>query len=396
MCSRFRVWILAKKWIKLKLFIDLAVILFLPGLSFSNPLSQTDVSILIPLPQNELQDVLFRPASLGQFGELLPKSVYTKIPAIVLESPDIIYGKLRVVAVRIDPCFPMPLPSTGCQPQVRMIWQPLEVGAKGKVTTLDAAIHTFYDLPLEDFKSLINQLEQLKNSFQIDIQDENLTVNPSLVRFGLNSSYAQKLFSILLSQVGSHRLSQATFMQLSGGDDIWTFGGFSIAGDSIESLVIPRIADFTQTFTNIPSPISPTYFAHGSIFPSPQGEDTFEILVTNSRDLSRKDEREIFEGTMSTFRIENPSNHNPRTMDCVSCHTAQLARVWSTRQYPWLNLDLRGQQFKFSSSFDTTNTSPHQNNTKILHAFGYSGTDPAINQRTINETAKVLEKLYRP
>jgi hypothetical protein len=31
-----------------------------------------------------------------------------------------------------------------------------------------------------------------------------------------------------------------------------------------------------------------------------------------------------------------------------------------------------------------------------LHAFSYSGTDPAINQRTVNETAAIVEYLSAP
>lgn len=366
--------------------------IFLQPLSgLAAQLSQNDISILMPLSQSDL----FRPNTSGAFGELLPKFVYKKFPTLVFENPEETYKKIRVVGVRIDPCFfPVTSSMVNCQAQIRMVWQPLTINSIGDTIALDAAIHTFYDLPPSEFAQLITELEKIKATYGDDASDEAIGVSPLLRKYGLSSSYAKELFSILLSHTGASRLSQATFMQLSGGENVWIFGGFLISGRQITNLPIPRISGFTQKFQNNPSLFSPTYFANGKMDPAPHGVDTFNLLIGNSMDITKADAPEVIESTMSAFRVENPNSHNTNTMDCVSCHTAQMARVWSVRQFPWLNLEPKGYQFKFQSKFNLSNNSPNQNNTKILRAFGYSGTDPAVSQRTINETAAVLDRLY--
>ncbi|MEN0059102.1 MAG: hypothetical protein AAGB31_09725 [Bdellovibrio sp.] len=370
------------------------ILFFSPITVFSAPLSQNDISILLPLPKSQSEELPFSPSTLGKFGELLPKSVYSKMPPLDFENPEETYRKLRVVAIRIDSCFPLSPPLVGCQSQIRFVWQPVAGAADGKVYANDSAVHTFYDLTESEFLGVISQLEKLKDSVGPSSSNDILTVNPLLKKQGILSVYAKELFSIILTQVGSSRLRQATFMQLSGAGNVWVFGGFLISGGVVTELPIPRISGFTQTFFNNPMPFSPTYFSNGAISPAPTGKDTFNLLVRNSRDITKADEPEVIEGTMAAIRIENPQRHNVHTMDCVSCHTAQVARIWATRQYPWLALEPRGQQFKFQSKFNLINNSPNQDNTTTVRAFGYKGLDPAISQRTINETAAVLEKLY--
>ncbi len=172
---------------------------------------------------------------------------------------------------------------------------------------------------------------------------------------------------------------------------MWIFGGFLVAGTQINILPIARIARSTQSFFN--SSFLSNYF-DGGVNPIPEGADNFNLLIRSSRKIAPTDEKQVVENTMSVFRIENPNNHNPHTMDCVSCHTAQPARIWADRQYPWLMLEGRGERFKFKSKFNLTNSSKDAGNTKLMRSFGYNGAEPAINQRVINETAAVLEKLY--
>ncbi|MEQ1664393.1 MAG: hypothetical protein ABL927_03360 [Bdellovibrionales bacterium] len=355
-------------------------------------LSQNDISILMPVPLNPLEDHLLRASSEGAFGELFPRRFLDQMPELVFEPADETYKKLRVIAVRIDPCFPTTLIKSGCQPQVRMIWQPLVQRSRGEMKLLDAAVHTFYNLTAADFSTLIQQLEALKASFQFENLDEILTINPQLKKLGLSSDYAKKLFSILLSHTGAERLQQATFMQLTGTENVWIFGGVFVLNGQINLLPIPRVGGFTQAFTN--NTRNGDFFQHGGAHPAPQGQDNINLLIGESRNIKPSDEATVIENTMSAFRIENPNLHNPSTMDCVTCHAAQPARLWAIKQYPWLSLNERGEEFKFKSKFDLTNSSTNPSNTKLMRAFGYDGIEPAISQRTINETAKILEGMY--
>src|SRR5690606_37362574 len=136
---------------------------------------------------------------------------------------------------------------------------------------------------------------------------------------------------------------------------------------------IARIGATEQEFANEPLAFSPHYYANASIQPAPQGEDTFSTLVSESRDFGRDRETEVVAGVRSIYRIENPARHNAQTLDCVSCHAAESARVWATRQFPWLSLELEGAPFRFRSRFDLNNTSPLVGNTQVLRAFGYGG-----------------------
>ena len=155
---------------------------------------------------------------------------------------------------------------------------------------------------------------------------------------------------------------------------------------------IPRISGLKQTFFN--NPIRPNYFSNAGPSPAPQGADTFNLIMRDSRSLNQANEAEVSEGTLATFRIENPTSHNPHTIDCVSCHVAQSAQLVAIRQFPWLMLDLRGEQFRYVSQFNLTNQSRNAGNTTLLRSFGYDRKEPAVNQRVINETAQVLERLY--
>ncbi len=68
------------------------------------------------------------------------------MPDLTHETSEVIYEKLRVVGIRVDPCFPLMPPATGCQAQVRMVWQPIETDGNGQTRFIDAAVHTFYNL----------------------------------------------------------------------------------------------------------------------------------------------------------------------------------------------------------------------------------------------------------
>ena len=88
-----------------------------------------------------------------------------------------------------------------------------------------------------------------------------------------------------------------------------------------------------------------------------------------------------------------PKLHNPGTVDCVSCHVAQPAKIWAMRQYPWLQLDNVSRDIIYNSKLNIRNMSPMQMHTNIVRAFGYFMNQPFVAQRTINESAEVVNYL---
>lgn len=364
-------------------------------------LSQNDMSVLMPLPKTLTEGGLLAPIDQGQYGELLPKALFDQLPPLLVRQPGSLFDSLRVVALRFDPCFPAMPPVNACTPQVRLVWQPLmeEVENNVKfVSTIDVAVHTFYDLPSIEFTALIWRLEQLKASSGRRIEDEALTVNPTLRSFGLRSQYAKTLFATVMSSIGAKRMSRITFMQVDRLPDYstgetWSFGGLDLsAGEPNGSIQIPRVGGTLHSFKGRTS--NALYF-DGETKPAPTGPDTIGILITDSKVLAPKDELEIKSAAAAALRIENPKLHSAHTIDCVSCHLAFSARTWAIRHYPWMNLR-SGAAFGdvYWSRRNLENTSQTLGNSNVLRGFGYIGNKPAVSQRVVNETAEAITKLY--
>ena len=159
---------------------------------------------------------------------------------------------------------------------------------------------------------------------------------------------------------------------------------------------IPRVDNLTQEFVNhaLPGPSVKDFF-DAKIIPAPMGSDTFDLLIQNSNQVSASSKPKIVESVISTLRIENPQIHNPHTIDCVSCHISLAARRVAIRTFPQLNLESKTHDFVFKSKFNLENNTENPGHTREMRAFGYASQGrPVINQRTINETAFVLQQLY--
>src|SRR5262249_49943038 len=99
----------------------------------------------------------------------------------------------------------------------------------------------------------------------------------------------------------------------------------------------------------------------------------------------------------SLVRIENPSDNSPTTIDCVSCHlaspTEQLVAM------PTFSLNDRTSPLAFQPDgksvvgADMNPTLSSADGQLNVHAFSYLKQTPGINQRTVNETAAVVEYL---
>jgi hypothetical protein len=300
---------------------------------------------------------------------------------------------MKVVGLRIDPCFNEQVGPVKCEKQIRLVWQPLKI-IDSIVTTTDASLHSFYRLSDAEFEILTNELKSITENYPDRAKGQTyLQINPILKKEGLTGSYFQKLTQIIERFTGESQLTRITFMQLSGSGDVWIFGGFNIQNHQMIPIQIPRLNKaLTQEFRNSAAP-SPFWFL-GGMYPQPKQAVNLNILVQDSRKLSPENETEIIEATRAAFQFENPKLNNPGTVDCVSCHVAQPAKAWAMKQYPWFNLDqqLAGDIYE-SSENDIRNGSPMQIHTNILRSFGYFMNRPFVAQRTINETSEVVNAM---
>lgn len=360
-------------------------------------LNLNDISVLLPLPTNDKWNSLLQPEQTGARGTLLPRPYVVEHMPVLLQFTENskLYPDFRVIGFRVDPCFTEGRGPVKCKQQIRFVWQPLNI-VDEKTQTVDVALHSFYELTDVEFKKLIQQLKDLKQQHSTaDLTAQQpLSIHPIILQQGLEGNYYQELQKIILSYVGQENLSRITFMQLFANETVWFFGGLDILSDgSFKKISIPRINFTLQQFINSAPPARASTSFLGRIFPLPdQKDDNVNILLSDSRLLDSKSEKEIVDAVRSAYSIENPALHNPGTLDCVSCHAAQPARIWAETTFANFNYgDLSKVIYKPSTTGqDLTNVSPLKNLTNIVRIFGYFDDQPIVTTRAINETNEAV------
>ena len=147
------------------------LVLFFTAFSLANELTWNlnDVSYLMKIPDTTTETTthLLSPYSKGSKGELLPLAIFQRLPTLnnAGNGMEIAYKQeLKVVSIRIDPC-PNTFDPSLCQPEIRLIWQPLEIDRDAnRWFAQDAAVHTFYKLDHDQFATLKKELWQLKTA----------------------------------------------------------------------------------------------------------------------------------------------------------------------------------------------------------------------------------------
>lgn len=351
-----------------------------------------DVSYVMPLPVQVGQDALLKLNSAGKGGSLLSETVVNDVPVLDFEKRREETNKeLRVVAVRIDPCFPLPTPQS-CQKQIRLMWQPIQKNSFDEVIAVDAALHSFYVLSDSEFNSLLKDLQIWKKKFNAQTKFVPLQVHPAWAQEQDCSPALQDFQKIILKYAGMGNLSRVTAMVLRGGGRMWAFVGYEFRNNQLDIISIPRLnGRNSQTFVNL----GPTdSFANGGITPAPLGDDTFNMLPADSSRIEVGSEDIIRQQVKAAFRIENPKNFSPENMDCVSCHVAQPAIHWVLNKRAELKVDqLWSSEIYQNAKYNLQNQSPQVSNTLMIRGLGYFGGNLAISQRVVNESAEVADML---
>jgi len=347
-----------------------------------------DVSILFPVPEAS-GDGLYRATDMGGYGELLPLSVFQTVGPIArkgcvnsgvagcekTEEVATTHPRLRVVAVRIDPCFPA-LGGSTCRSQVRFVMQPIDKGSFD-----DDALHVFYDLPKEEFDTLVRELGKISRSVQKDLP---LGVHPLLSQQGTQGAYAKALKTALFSHIGASRISRVTALEMTFIAGGWSFRGFEFDhGASPTPIGIVGSTEQKQGIQGFGSIAPPT-----PVFP----EDAPFSLFWDADQLEQASDGERQAAYDDALVIENPTKKTVDQESCAACHTALPMRIMAEKTF---DLKSTGNANAFTSSFDLARTSKPQlsEQQNMLHAFSYHGVDAGISQRTINESAAVAEYL---
>lgn len=353
-----------------------------------------DVSILLPLPKLEEFDLLLRPDSQNTLGPLLGKTPYRFLPVL---TPLIDHDKnyeynLKVVGIRFDPCFKEGFSPAACQAQVRLIWQPLFV-QNTQVSTVDAAIHTFYNLTSAEWKNLLIDL----NSLAVTDKKAPLQVHPVIKAQGYSGEYWQKLKSVILKYAGQKNHVRATAMSVRM-DRVWGFQGFDFVNGAWKQIEIPTLKSpnspsakvfNVSVFFEPESLLNLHEYRGGISLLESNNKQWFRLLSDSVKYEETQSESDIREALKIAYKIENPSMHNPGTTDCASCHISQTIRLWGDFHRPDM---VFSEEYK-NAEFNLTNTSINPWMTNKLRAFGYFGRDISISQRVINESAEVVKAI---
>lgn len=351
-----------------------------------------DVSFLLPLPQKMNETTLLDLNSRAVGGPLIPKAFMGTLPPLTsVMTEEQAADSLRVIGVRVDPCFPLPTPQS-CQRQIRLVWQPIEPGPRNTVQTHDAALHSFYVLEDSEFKSLLADLSVWKAQFNVQSEGLPLQIHPAWAHEGTKSPALSAFQNIILKYAGFKNLSRVTIMVVRGQGDMWAFAGFEVRNQKLQVGKIPRIDRGSQAFVNFAVPAD--HFQRGFISPLPAGPDAFSKTITDSDRVFTGNQQLLESELRAMHRIENPHDFNPENMDCVSCHVAQTARVWLENNRKDLQIaDLFQVHAYKNPRHDLSNLSPLLKHTQVIRAFGYFGAEVALSQRVINESAEVADAL---
>ncbi len=348
-----------------------------------------DVSILLPLPKksNEIERLL-SPHSQNELGALIAPRIIQELPTLVMreQNKEVFANQLKVVGIRLDPCFLEGAIPQNCAQQIRLVWQPI-IAKNNQVTTVDAAIHTFYELTVEQWSEFLFEYNSLLQQTPRP-NDTILSVHPIISKEGLNGKMWTQFKELVLKYCGEKNMSRITVMTLEGGGDQWTFIGFQVTEKSIRPMAIPKIFGNSQTFMSavtskldFMATIMPIKFPNLGLW-----------FVDNSKIAKIKfPEKDFQVWTEDLLKIENPRIHNAGTTDCVSCHLSTNILAWQERNFKsWDWNTIRSTQ-GFTSSQNLLNKTIKNSSTEHLRAFGYQDTEVRFSQRVINETAIVLD-----
>lgn len=364
-----------------------------------------DVSILFPLPTSlaERDGSMLAASSAGTRGALLPLDTYDAVGGIVALSQRATFESLRVVAMRLDPCFAILEPSLtgdGCEAQLRLVLQPISEFASNTGEphpASDASVHTFYRLTRAEAYALKDALVALRLANSGGENLGPLARHPLIVAQGSAGAYATGLRALIVGAAGASNLTRIATMSSTGSAE-WRFRIFDVldvatAQVSARDIVTLPAATSMQSLLafNIAAP-------EASFNPAPASPDSFNELVstTNAASLTVPGRHLQFEALV---RTENPRRTTPETVACASCHFAMTAKKKIAEPQYGLFDSAASDRFVLDPQLglvvDLRPTFAVQGFDFNVHAFSYNGTDAAIVQRTVNESAATVEYFAR-
>lgn len=391
-------------------FVLLSLFLIRPGIAQNKiqSWSLNDVSILFPLPDSQMpvDDFSIKPDMLIKNGSLVPGDLYQKIPTLDDSGPgnETLYKtELRVVAIRLDPC-PAEPSVVRCRPELRLVWQPVYRVSSSQDhvlwSTRDTAIHTFYRFEEYEFDQLMSKFWAVKSALAVQgVETESLAlqIHPGFLSPRTRAKMLSEIKLIFAAHLKSEQIYKITFMRLLTPQVWWRFEGFVKENNVWKKVGIPRVdMTFEDIFNSAPEEegLSETFGkkmdAIFNILPDsyPKEDDLTEVINHGFRQNSSVDRPTFMSSISAIERFQNPHFTNPHTLDCASCHFADSTRLYIDSQFSDLSQFTTPFSYQNSGQHNISNTTEKIRGTRVVRAFGYFGHEPAIMQRTINDSAE--------
>jgi len=337
-------------------------------------LTVNDISILFPLGRGDL----WTASMPGRDAlPLLPRSAMD-LPgrAVIreLQGGDATYAGIRVVSLRFDPCFGDP-----CHPQIRLVFQALNAAG---TSAFDGAFHALYNLTPDEFAAVTVRLRALGAQAPENAPVTRLEVSPALLAQGMSGAYATGLRDLVAQYASGSNLAKFTFMTRNqGGGDRWDFGGVNLRDfEPRGGFDIPTLGATLQTVRE--SGGRGSVYAY-TVTPGILRGELARVLSSADAQNATAGERQL--GVDALARAENPAISSPDTIDCAGCHLANRIRGHLQTTFNTNSALSFVSASEIRRLVGGSETDPDN-----LRAFGYFNANPAIAQRTANETIKVL------
>lgn len=320
-------------------------------------------------------------------------------------------NEYTLVSLRLDPCTNnlQVASEAECVRELRLVWQILDedsIEGESLSQRRDGNVHTLYTLTRDEFKSIAKSLQALHKNASVDTTDLPLLPHPVIAKEGLESPYLKGVLAIVNTYARSSKLNEIAVMRIDANADSWTFMHIAVENGEKKDLAIPGSKTFSNeaNFVDNVSEIGGGSSTMGTGSESLTHEFVMPSLFMGGRGSRPPSQEEVaaqmIQKLNSRNMVENPTKHNPKNMDCVSCHITdkqdrdyELAknRGLLPENFPALETFT---EHRYTSKWNLERKFPNiQGLTTSVQNFSFLGGrvhSPIIVQRVINDAAETL------
>jgi hypothetical protein len=330
-----------------------------------------DLTVLFPVGPRDRAS-LWAATDAARGGSLVPRALVEELGAGALAPR---YDDLRVVGLRIDPCFMHNWGTATCQPQVRLVLQPLDgTGAIG-----DDALHAIYNLDGAELDQLLDGLRVVAAAAPEHV-GAPLGVSPALLAQGVDGAYGELLRALIITTIGPRNLARlaATAAEADGGTfvlrglAVQAIGGVGF-GPRGPLVIRPLGEGVTAQHVAVDAAARFGYDVTPA-FANPIGHPAAHEATLAALDA---DERA---GLATWLRGQDaPRIVTADSTDCAACHLVPRARRALLALAPSLAAEL-----------PAADPLPGPDVAANLRALGYVGGQPVLTARVVAETTAAL------